>query len=142
MQAFLGLCQVMNQQISIPNVQPHPQTCQNIQNILKFGRCQTLTCNLHPTDLLGCQHHWLCGLGGPRPTGPWEFFPRDAPRMSKVNDIYGISIYIYIIYLYHISVCVCVGGSSARSREFWCPWGARNLDGGSIGKELRKRQLQ
>ena len=59
-------------------------------------------CNLHPTDLLGCQHHWLCGLGGPRPTGPWEFFPRDAPRISKVNYIYGIYIYNYI----YIIMCV------------------------------------
>ena len=83
----------------------------NIQNILKFGRCRTLTCNLHPTDLLGCQHHWLCGLGGPRPTGPWEFFPRDAPRISKVNYIYGvyiyISIYLSISYISISYICVC-----------------------------------
>jgi hypothetical protein len=92
----------------------------NIQNILKFGRCRTLTCNLHPTDLLGCQHHWLCGLGGPRPTGPWEFFPRDAPRISKVNYIYGVYIYIYlylsiyIIYIYIIYLCVCGGVVAVR----------------------------
>ena len=100
----------------------HPEctaTSPKIQDILKFGPCQTLTCNASVRQI-----SWgvnIIGFAASVVLGLWA--RGNFPRAHK--DLRGK-----------------LGGSSASSREFRCPSSARHLDGGSIGKELRKRQLQ